>query len=188
MDDRYQNPARSGNDVTTAMRAVATHPPFNNHERRIGTLMSRRKRAALENPSAPGPSAGRTPSLIEGDFTPANVLDQSLQLRFGAGDWTCRNYLHATVFVGLNGLWHRLWSGNEINFILRCFQPVNFGWHSHVRMLNSRRGQDIYEYQRSGLKPYIDFKPPFKLRRLLALFVLLLSYFVLPYKWQPCVR
>lgn len=68
VDEKYQNPARRGNDVRTATRAVVTHPFPELHLYRVGTPMRRARRARLENPSAPGPSAGRTPSFIEGDY------------------------------------------------------------------------------------------------------------------------
>lgn len=68
MDERYQKLARSGKEVSTAMRPVAIHPAWVIHERKLGTLMRKARSATFENPSAPGPSAGRMPSLIDGDY------------------------------------------------------------------------------------------------------------------------
>jgi len=35
---------------------------------RHGVIVSREKRERFENPSLPGPSAGRIPELIDGDY------------------------------------------------------------------------------------------------------------------------
>jgi len=66
MEEKYQKLTRSGGAVRRVSRRVMSQPRCKKRERRGGVLR-RVKRARFENPSAPGPSAGRTPSLMEGD-------------------------------------------------------------------------------------------------------------------------
>jgi hypothetical protein len=66
-EERYQKLARSGKKVTVALRMANGKVRLSIQENKAGTLIKSVRRARLENSSAPGPSAGRTPSLIEGD-------------------------------------------------------------------------------------------------------------------------
>ena len=56
------------------MRAFNSQLSRSNQENKQCTLTRRVRRARLENPSAPGPSAGRTPSLMVGDYVADSLL------------------------------------------------------------------------------------------------------------------
>jgi hypothetical protein len=66
-EDKYQKVARIGKNVIMVVRLVLDHVSLSTKESEQGTLIRSATRARLENRSAPGPSAGSTPSLIDGD-------------------------------------------------------------------------------------------------------------------------
>jgi hypothetical protein len=68
-EKKYQKLARSGKEVRAAIRPMSSQLALSSQESKQGTLINRAIRARLEKPSPPGPSAGRTPSFIEGDCT-----------------------------------------------------------------------------------------------------------------------
>jgi len=74
-EEKYQKLVRSGKKDKNAVRPVSSQLRLSDQESKQGTLIKMARRPKLENPSAPGPSAGRTPSLIEGD------LIQRMQVR-----------------------------------------------------------------------------------------------------------
>lgn len=130
LDERYQKLARRGNEVMTVVMPLAAHLAWVIQERKLGTLTRRMRSATLENPSAPGPSAGSIPSLIEGDYT---KLDRRSSALNSEAFWNYRYDFNTIVFSSSKSLRCRWRSSDEVKLILRLFGGWHFWCHGEGR-------------------------------------------------------